>query len=79
MSAQKDDQRPLKLGVATLVACVVQTLNESDHTFRPRFVALLDRAYAAHREKEDIQLLELLSWTRELGCRRGGGWNLRVA
>jgi hypothetical protein len=58
-----------KRGVAVLAACIVQTLNETDPSFRERFLKHLSEAYYDLRdnwEGDVIQELELLSWTREL-------------
>jgi hypothetical protein len=69
MAAKTTDLHRAKRGVATLVACVVQTLNESDPSFEKRY---LNRLEAAYRELKDnsegnvIEEMELLSWTREL-------------
>jgi len=71
VEARKDDLRPLRLGAATLAACIVQTLNESDPSVQARFLARLDRAYASLREKEGTEFLEMLSWAREMVT----GWN----
>lgn len=57
-----------KRGAAALTACVVQTLNESDPTFRERFLENLGRVYSEFRDNTDgdvIQELELFQWTRE--------------
>jgi hypothetical protein len=55
--------------VATLAACIIQTLNESDPTFQKRFLKRLERAYDRIRDdmEGDVrQELELLSRVREL-------------
>lgn len=65
---QLDDLHRAKRGVATLTACVVQTLNESDPSFEGRFLDRLGRAYRELKDNSDgdvIQEMELLSWTRE--------------
>ena len=54
-----------KLGVASLVACIVQTLGDTDKDFQKRFLDHLDDAYAELRHKTDTDCLELLRWTRE--------------
>ena len=62
------DLSQAKLAPAILVTCVVQTLNEFDGTFQPRF---LDRLAKAYRELRDnpamgsLDDLEILDWTRE--------------
>jgi hypothetical protein len=63
-----------KRGVAVLAACVVETLNESDPSFRGRFLEKMGQAYRKLKdgegEAEDwgdvVQEMELLSWTRSL-------------
>jgi hypothetical protein len=50
-----------------LATCIVQTLNESDPTFRDRFLERLSRACRELKDNTDgdvIQELELLAWTR---------------
>jgi len=62
-----DDLNHLKRGVAALTTCVVQTLNESDPTFRERFLDRLARAYREMRDNSEgdvLNELELLAWTR---------------
>lgn len=74
MPGQVSDLHQAKLGMATLAACIVQTLNESDQSFQARFLDRLGRAYREHRENSENdprEILELLSWTRELLT----GWN----
>jgi hypothetical protein len=66
----------IKTAVATLAVCMVRTLEKSDPDFEKQFLETLDRAYYHFREnagdREVIQLLETLSWTRELLT----GWNM---
>lgn len=74
MRGKVDDLRQTKLGMATLAACIVQTLNETDQSFQARFLDRLGRAYHEYRdnsENDPMHVLELLSWTRELLT----GWN----
>lgn len=62
------DLHRAKRGTAVLAACIVQTLNESDPSFAPRFLERLSKAYRVVKDEWDgdvIQELELLSWTRE--------------
>ena len=64
-----------KRGTAALVACIVGTLDESDPTFRERFLAKLGDVYYEFRDNTDgdvIQELELFRWTREYLT----GWNM---
>lgn len=66
-SSQTSDLDRAKRGMAILVTCVVQTLNESDSTFQTRFLDRLSKAYLLVRDESDgdvRQELELLSWTR---------------
>jgi hypothetical protein len=68
MTAQTNDLFHAKRGLAALVACMVQTLNESDPTFQERFLANLRKAYSEfsdHTEGDTIQELELLSGIME--------------
>ena len=68
MTGQTSDLFRAKRGTAALVACVVQTLNESDPSFQERFLKRLGDVYAEFRDNTDgdvIQELELLAWTRE--------------
>lgn len=69
MTAQPSDLHQAKKGVAVLVSCVVQTLNESDPSFEERFLKRLTEAYYELRDNSansEVQGMELLSWTREL-------------
>ncbi|MBZ9960831.1 hypothetical protein [Mesorhizobium sp. BR1-1-14] len=63
MAGQTTDLHRAKRGTAILAACIVQTLNESDPSFRERFLKRLSDAY--YMEGDVIQELELLAWTRE--------------
>ncbi len=69
INVPKGDLNPLKRGMAVLTTCVVQTLNESDPTFRERFVRRLERAYRElqtdDRRGHDQDMFEALAWTRE--------------
>ena len=70
----KDDLFHAQTGLAALVTCVVQTLNESDPSFQQRFLDRLERAYLRFRDNTKgpvAQELELLSSTRQLLT----GWN----
>jgi len=69
MSALKDDLSQVKSGTAVLFACVVQTLSESDPSFKTRFLEKLSAAYRDRRDdvaRSGQHELELLAWTREL-------------
>jgi hypothetical protein len=67
---QEGDLWQLKTGAAVLATCIVQTLDESDPSFEKRFLANLGRAYdqvqERHPDRKMRDVLELLSWTREL-------------
>lgn len=58
-----------KRGVALLVTCLVQTMNEKDPTFQDRFLARLQEAYYEVRDNWEggstSDELELMSWTQE--------------
>jgi len=69
MPEKTNDLHHAKTGVAILVTCVVQTLNESNPTFQERFLNRLGRAYRELKDNTEgdvVQEMELLSWTREL-------------
>jgi len=72
------DLHQSKRGLAVVIACLVQTLNETDPTLQERFIARLE---AAHRElrnnpptsdKNNHMALEPLSWVRQFLT----GWNV---
>jgi hypothetical protein len=68
MAEQLSDLHRAKRGMAALVTCVVQTLNETDPSFQERFLANVSKAYYKFRDDTDgdgTEELELLSWTRE--------------
>ena len=68
------DLRSAKRGAAILATCIVQTLNESDPSFRDRFLKRLTGAYYELRDNTDGEVrheMELVAWTRELLT----GWN----
>jgi hypothetical protein len=64
-----------KRGVAILVTCLAQEINEIHPGFLDRFMVRLARAYREVREEDNnhaLDRLELLNWTRELLS----GWNM---
>lgn len=68
-SGQQPDLGPLKKGTAILIACVVQTLRESDASFETRFLDRLGKAYRLLKDDSEGDVhhqMELLAWTREL-------------
>lgn len=56
--------------VAVLVACVAQTIRESDPTFEERLLLRMEKAYFELRDNpvlgDELPTLELLSFVREL-------------
>jgi hypothetical protein len=74
MDRRTDDLIQTKLAAAYLAAAIVQTLNESDPTFRERFLQTLSKAYGSLRDQaETVAGLELLVWTREILEKKGEG------
>lgn len=61
-----DDLNGAKSGTAVLVAVLVQTLNETDPSFKDRFLEKLGHAYAERRDEGNLNELEVLSWARQL-------------
>lgn len=61
---------PLMRGVSIQIACIVQTLNESDPTFEARFLKRLTRAYYELRDNCDWKDVSdefgMLRFTRQL-------------
>ncbi len=67
------DLHQSKRGVAAMIACLVQTLNETEPTFQARFLARLEAAYTELRDNpppastnNDEMAFETLSWVMEL-------------
>jgi hypothetical protein len=55
-----------KRGAAILATIIVQTINETDPTFKERFLARLARGYRELKDNTDgdvVQEMELLTWT----------------
>lgn len=68
MANPNDPHFRTKWGVAVLAATIVETLNDSDPTFRDRFLKRLEEAYYNLRDdpqRVEDEGMELLSWTRE--------------
>jgi hypothetical protein len=68
--AQLSETHLVKRGVAKLATLIVQTLNESDPSFRDRFLEKLGEAYYDTRDntpadEDPRHELELFAWTRE--------------
>jgi hypothetical protein len=68
MYTRTTDLNHTKKGTAALIACLVQTLNESDPAFQDRFLERLASSYNHLRDSElaSIHELELLAHTREV-------------
>ena len=65
----RSDLHRAKLGTAVLAACLAETLNETDPTFRDRFLSKMETAYYKLRDDSDgdqVEQMELLDWTRSL-------------
>ena len=74
MPLKPDDLCQAKLGMATLAACIIDALKQSDAAFGDHVLSRLDRAYAVYRNNSDADpqhVLEVIHWTRELLA----GWN----
>ena len=64
---QRSDLHRAKVGVAVLVTCLVETINESDPSFKERFLKKMGDAYYKLRddsEGDQTEQMELLDWTR---------------
>ena len=74
--AQLTDLHQSKRGISAAIACLVQTIGETDPTFQQRFMARLEAAYSEIREQptgtppavsaNTSEALESLTWIREL-------------
>jgi hypothetical protein len=61
------DVENVKKATAILITCVVDAMSGLDEDFKNRFVKNLDRDYAKIRhDTDDLNALELLSWTRSM-------------
>jgi hypothetical protein len=66
---KRSDLHRAKLGVAVLATCIVEAMNETDPTFKPRLLEKIRQAYYKLRddsEGDQIEQMELLDWTRSL-------------
>ena len=54
------------IGVAVLVSCLVRTLNESDPTFRRKFLDKLSTDYDELRGMLGDDCLDMLTWTNQV-------------
>jgi len=64
---QRSDLHRAKVGVAVLATCIVETINDSDPSFRDRFLKKMEEAYYKLRDDTDgdqVEQMELLDWTR---------------
>lgn len=64
---QRSDLHRAKVGVAVLATVIVETINESDPTFKDRFLKKMTDAYYKLRDDspgDQIEQMELLDWTR---------------
>jgi hypothetical protein len=68
MAHLADDLYQAERGVAVLVACLAETLSESDPTFKERFLKKLEKWYQDFRDGKAAGMpeMELLSWTRDI-------------
>lgn len=69
MASHKSEVDQIKSGIAVIAACLVETLSDTDPTFRERFLTHLANAYAKVRDDSEgdvLHELELLSWVREM-------------
>ena len=74
MVAEVDSLHQAKLAAAALAACIVGTLNETDPTFKTRFLDRLAREYEKYRNNSDadpVHVLDVIHWTGQLLK----GWN----
>lgn len=66
---QRSDLHRAKVGVVVLATCLVETLTETDPSFRDRFMKKMGDAYYKLRddsEGDQVEQMELLDWTRSL-------------
>jgi hypothetical protein len=66
-----DGLEQMRLATAALLASLVQTIAEKDHTFADRFDKRVKDWYGKMRESGNMDALALLSWTREAVRSRG--------
>lgn len=68
MADQANDQTATNLAIATVAACIVQTIDETDSTFRQRFLTNLEKAYYRLRNSDmgHLGTIEILRNVREL-------------
>ncbi len=68
MGRKVDADSLLDMGPAVLVTCVVQTLADSDPTFRRRFLKRLEKASTemVKDPRVTVHTLEELAWAKQL-------------
>ena len=68
MNDQEENPNHARMALATLVACIAKTLNESDQSFVPRLEKHLEDAYYYYRDTTavNIGVMETLKWTSDL-------------
>ena len=63
----EDPIQNVKKATAILITCVVEAMAETDNGFKDRFLANLSDSYNKIRnDTDDLNALELLSWTRTM-------------
>ena len=72
------DPSALNRVTAILATCIVQTLTETDPSFKERFLERLAQAYTELRDdsdRDELDGMKLLAWTKELltGLSPSGG------
>jgi hypothetical protein len=66
----KKPTSPPATGITVLVACLVETLNESDPTFRERFLDRISGTYRTIRNDAGADCLDMLTRTSRMLERR---------
>ena len=68
MGRKMDTDSLLEMGPAVLVTCVVQTLADSDPSFRARFIERLEKASTemVKDPRVTVHTLEELAWAKQL-------------
>jgi hypothetical protein len=66
---KRDPTDQTKNGTAILIACLVQTINETDPSFQERFLKRLGHAHYDLKNNSEVEVqheMELLAWTRSM-------------
>lgn len=67
MPNRSEELKNVKKATAIMFAAVVSALGETNPEFKGRFVSKIEDAYAKIRnDTDDLNALELLSWTRTM-------------